>query len=116
MQEHFDPEYIQVPGLAEIYVLFFDKNHAMPITTEFVMNEIVWPDEGKYRHESIMQGLHGQGAPNWLIFLKMDDCYYCEQMAPLVDMVAREFHKEESPHNYFVASVNCSEQSAVFLC
>ena len=30
--------------------------------------------------------------------------------------VARQFHQPNSPHNYVVATINCSTEEGVFMC
>ena len=39
--EEFEPEYRDIPGLYEEYGIRLDKNHPLPITTRFVMEQII---------------------------------------------------------------------------
>lgn len=116
MLEDYEPEYVEVPDLFEKYGIKFDRNHMLPITTEFVMEQILFPLEGRYRTESIMTPIKGE-APNWLIFLKMQDCTFCDQMTPYIDFLARHFHAaDEEDFNYIVANIDCSAEEGIFMC
>ena len=61
-------------GLYETYGIQFDRNHSFEITTKFVMEQIINPDTGRYRTENIFSQNNitwADGAPNWLIMMKM---------------------------------------------
>ena len=45
----FEPDYVTIPPLEQVYGMRLDKNHALDVTTEFVMEQIVNPEEGRYR-------------------------------------------------------------------
>ena len=36
-KKEIPPDYINIPGLYEVYGVMFDRNHMMPITTQFIM-------------------------------------------------------------------------------
>ena len=55
-------------------------------------------------------------APNYLLYLKMQNCDICTAMEPIADFLAREFHKRDSLLNTYVATVDCSEESGLFMC
>ena len=48
--QDFEPEYVKVPGLYEMYGVKFDRNHALPVNTKFVMEQIIDPESGVYRN------------------------------------------------------------------
>jgi len=79
------------------------------------MEQIIEPENAVYRTISIMDH-PSQGVPNYLLYLKMNDCDICTRMEPIAHFMAREFHKDDSPLNTIVATVNCSEESALFMC
>ena len=54
--------------------------------------------------------------PNWLLFVKMQNCHYCEVLAPVMHALARIFHEASSKFNYIVAEIDCSREDSVFLC
>lgn len=80
------------------------------------MEQIMWPNEGRYRDETFFTNPITGLAPNWLIFLKMQDCHYCDILAPNADILAREFHKPDSQNNYIVATIDCSQETGIFMC
>ena len=55
-------------------------------------------------------------VPNWFIYIQMDNCDYCELLAPNVDSLALEFHHPLAQENYIVASLNCSDEAAFYMC
>ena len=54
--------------------------------------------------------------PNWFLYVKMENCYYCQQLRPNVEAMSRIFHKEDSPYNYIVAIVDCGTEEGIFMC
>ena len=77
----------------------------------------MWPDEARYRSESIMTSLKNGQVPNWIVFLKMQNCDFCDHMIPYINVLARFFHAEqEDRFNYIVASIDCSSEEGLFMC
>lgn len=37
-------------------------------------------------------------------------------MKPHAELLAREFHKDESGHNYIVASIDCRDDDSKYIC
>ena len=76
--EEYEPEYRDIPELLMQYNLKLDKNNALPITTEFVMQQIIDPEKAAYRTDSIMKGTQREDSmPAWLIYLTMEGCQWC---------------------------------------
>ena len=114
--EEFEPDYVDVPGLYENYGLIFDLNHMLEIDTRFAMEQIIDAESGRFRQDNLFRDPKTGQVPNWLLYFQMNDCYYCEQIKPNMQALARQFHQANSPHNYVVATINCSTEEGVFMC
>jgi len=115
--EDYEPEYREIPELFEQYGIKLDKNHPLEITSDFVMEQIIVPDEARYRTDSIMKGAQAEDEmPNWFIYLKMEECSWCKVLQPSIDSIARQFNDGEGKFNYIVASIDCGKESGVFMC
>ena len=114
--EEFEPDYVHVPGLREMYGVQFDRNNPLKIDTRFVFEQIIDPDTGLYRTDSIFKNEATGLVPNWFLYLRMENCYYCDQLRPNVGRLAREFHKPDSKFNYIVAELDCGTEEGVFMC
>lgn len=70
--EEYEPDIVYIPGLKETYGIEFDRNHMLgPITTEFVMDQIIFSQLGKYRDESFFMHPETGVMPNWFFMVKM---------------------------------------------
>ena len=87
-----------------------------PLTTQFVMEQIVSPYDNIYREESVFVQSSTLAVPNWFLFVRTKNCHYCDVLIPLVDALARFFHASESKFNYIVGYIDCSTQDSVVLC
>ena len=112
----FEPDYAYIPGLEEVYGLKFDRNHLFNINADFVMEQIIDPVRGRYRTDGLMKNPVTGEMPNYLLYITMDDCHYCTTMRPNAELVARKFHEPQSPFNYRVAEINCSEETSLYVC
>ena len=98
-----------------MYGIKLDLNNAMPITTEFVFSQIINVETGRYFEDSIMKDENFE-VPNYLLYLNMQDCEICTRMEPIAHYLAREFHKRDSVLNTYVATIDCSEETGLFMC
>ena len=55
--EDYEPEYREWPALLEQYDLKIDKHHPLPISTQFIMEQIIDHDGRRYHTDSIMKGV-----------------------------------------------------------
>jgi len=85
----YEPDVEIIPGLWELYGIEYDRNHAMKIDTRFMMEQVINPDSGVYREESILANTETGAVPNWLIMFKMQNCYYCDMIMPNMHELAR---------------------------
>ena len=82
-----------------------------------MMNEIIDPERGVYREDSIFTNSETGMVPNWLIMFKMQECYFCDVITPTMDILAREFNfGKGAAANYKVAIVDCSDEASLFMC
>lgn len=87
-----EPNYRKEGVPAELlmrYGLKFDNNHALPITSEFVREQIIDMEGMVYRDDSIMKGMQDEDKmPNWLIFFTGESCSLCMKVEPQLNLIA----------------------------
>ena len=63
---------MKISGLQEVYGIEFDRNHMLgPITTQFIMEQIIHPQQGIYREDSFFKHPHTGVMPNWFFYIRM---------------------------------------------